>query len=210
MSALAIPLTNYINTNCSGIVNSDLISSAGNLLCSFSSAQIASVTSAMFTSAISTLSGISLICPNMASWYSLAKTNPNYGSALYTSISSLSELGSVISGITTADIQLVSADSINSITTNALKYMPAATINVLSSAQLAGLAIDQVSSLLNSPNYASFSSNITSSLQILVTGSSATATTPTTKTPTSSANFNYSFKHSFGLYSFILFIVILY
>ena len=91
----------------------------------------------------------------MASWYALAKTNPNYGSTLYTSISSLSELGSVISGITTADMQLVSADSINSVTTNGLKFMPAATINVLSSAQLAGLAIDQVSSLLNSPNYAS-------------------------------------------------------
>jgi hypothetical protein len=161
----------------------------------------------MFTSAISTLSGISLICPNMASWYALAKTNPNYGSTLYTSISSLSELGSVISGITTADMQLVSADSINSVTTNGLKFMPAATINVLSSAQLAGLAIDQVSSLLNSPNYASFSSNITNSLQTLVTGSSASTTT-ITATPTNSANSLYSFKNYFGLYSFILFIIL--
>ncbi len=199
MSALSTPLTSYITTNCSGSVTSDLMSSAGNLLCAFTTAQVANATSAMFTSAISTLSGISMSCPNMASWYSLAKTVSTYGSELYTSISSLSELGSVISGITTTDIALVSADGISSITTNALQYMPAATVNALSSTQLAGLAVDQVSALLNSPNYASFSSSITSSLLTAATG------VPTTSSAGSVfiKNLNLA-KLSFGLYAIIL------
>lgn len=38
--------------------------------------------------------------------------------------------------------------------------MPAATVNSLSQAQLQGLSSSQVSGIINSPNYASFSSNI--------------------------------------------------
>jgi len=111
----------------------------------------------------------------MASYYSLAKTNSNYGSTLYTSISSLSELGSVISGISTTDIQLVSADSMSSITTTALEYMPATTVNMLSPTQIAGLSNDQITSLMNSPNYASFSTSIVNTLQV-ATGQTVTLT----------------------------------
>jgi hypothetical protein len=148
------------------------LTSAANLLCSFNTAQITSVTSSAFSSSISVLAKISLNCPNIASWYALAKENPNYGSTLYTSISSLSELGSIISGISIADLQLVSVDSMSSITTTAFQYMPAATVNSLSVSQLTGLSIDQVTALLNSPNYASFSSSIKNYLVALASGSS--------------------------------------
>jgi hypothetical protein len=140
------------------------MTSSANLLCSLTNTQISSISSTIFTSSISTLSNINLVCPNMANWYSLAKTNPNYGTTLYTSISSLSELGSVISGISTTDIQLVSADSMSSITTTALQYMPSSTVNSLSATQISGLSNDQITSLMNSPNYASFSTSITSTL----------------------------------------------
>ena len=46
--------------------------------------------------------------------------------------------------------------------------MPAATVNALSTDQLAGLSVDSVSSLLSNPNAASFSSAITSSLKLAV------------------------------------------
>lgn len=75
-------------------------------------------------------------------------------------------------GISSTDIKLVSADSMSSITNTAWKYMPASTVNLLSVDQLSGLASAQVSALQNSPNYASFSSTITSGLSSLVsTGS---------------------------------------
>ena len=45
--------------------------------------------------------------------------------------------------------------------------MPAATVNTLSSDQLSGFSNDQLTSLMNSPNYSQFSSSITSSLSSL-------------------------------------------
>jgi len=198
LSGLSTPLTNYINTNCSGSVTSDLMTSSSHLLCAFSSAQVTNVTSAMFTASISTLSGISMACPNMANWYTLAKTVSTYATP-YSSLSVLSELGAVISGITTTDIALVSADGVSSITTSALQYMPAATVNTLSSTQLAGLAVDQVSALMNSPYYSSFSASLQASLQSSATG--------TTVTANSASSLVFS-KLSLGLYA--IFLVIFY
>ena len=154
----------YISTYLSGTVTSDFVTSAGNLLCAFSSTQVSSVSPTVFAASISSLSSINLACPNIASWYALAKTVSAYGSSLYTSSSSISELGSVMSGITTTDLASVSADQISSFSTLSLQYMPAATVNSMSTTQLAGLSNDQVTSLLNSPYYSSFSSAITSYL----------------------------------------------
>lgn len=48
---------------------------------------------------MSSLSIISSVCPNIESWYELAKTSETYGSKLYNSTSAISELGSVIGKI---------------------------------------------------------------------------------------------------------------
>jgi len=194
---LATPLTTYITTYLSGSVTSDFMTSAGNLLCSFSSSQISSVSTTVFASSISSLSKISLACPNIANWYALAKTVPAYGSSLYSSSSSISELGSVMSGITTTDLASVSADQISSFSTLSFQYMPAATVNSMSTTQLAGLAHDQVTSLLNSPYYSSFSSAITS---YLATASGGTATT----SGASQISLNYLAKLSIGFYFILL------
>lgn len=45
---------------------------------------------------ISSLSKISISCPNMATWYSYIKSNVNEYSTLTSSASALSELGTVI------------------------------------------------------------------------------------------------------------------
>ena len=75
--------------------------------------------------------------------------------------------------------------------------MPAATVNALSTDQLAGLSVDSVSSLLSNPNAASFSSVITSSLKTAVGLSISSVTmepdatnmtNPTTQTPPPKTN----------------------
>ena len=50
--------------------------------------------------------------------------------------------------------------SISSLTDSVWRIMPANTVNSLSQEQLAGLTNNQVNSILNSPNFASFSSEI--------------------------------------------------
>ncbi len=132
---MTTPLITYISTYLSGTVTSDFVTSAGNLLCAFSSTQVSSVSPTVFAASISSLSSINLACPNIASWYALAKTVSAYGSSLYTSSSSISELGSVMSGITTTDLASVSADAIHSFSTLSFKFMPAATVNSMSATQ---------------------------------------------------------------------------
>lgn len=141
------------------------MTSAANLLCCLTSDQITNLDNTVFTQSISTLSKISLTCPNIANWYSYAKTSSTYGSSLVTDNSMLTELGAILSGITPADIKLIPTDSISSISTVAWKYMPADTVNSLSADQIGELSNDQMTALLNSPNYDSFSDLITSSLQ---------------------------------------------
>ena len=175
LSGLYTPLNNYITNTLSGTITADFMTSAGNLLCSLSSTHVTGVSTTVFASSISSLSKISLGCPNIANWYTLAKTVSAYGSSLYSSSSSISELGSVMSGISTTDIALVSTDAISSFSTTAFQYMPAATVNLMSSSQLSALAIDQVSALLNSPYYSSFSSAVTSALAVAAGGSGTTS-----------------------------------
>lgn len=80
-----------------GVITSDFITSAANLLCSFSSTQINSISDSDFTSSVSALAKISISCPNMNLWYSKAKSSSTYGSTLYTDNSKLTELGSILS-----------------------------------------------------------------------------------------------------------------
>ena len=201
LSGLYTPLNNYITNTLSGTITADFMTSAGNLLCSLSSTHVTGVSTTVFASSISSLSKISLGCPNIANWYTLAKTVSAYGSSLYSSSSSISELGSVMSGISTTDIALVSTDAISSFSTNAFQYMPASTVNLMSSSQLSALAIDQVSALLNSPYYSSFSSAVTSALAV-ATGGTAAVTTAAS----AAAQISLSFlaKFSIGFYFILL------
>jgi len=149
------------------------------MLCAFSSTQVLGVSTTLFAASISSLSKISLACPNIASWYSVAKTVTAYGSSLYSSSSSITELGSVMSGITTTDMAYVSDDGISSFSTTAFQYMPAATVNSMSTTQLAGLAVDQVTALLNSPYYSSFSTAVTNALALAIGGTISSSTSKT-------------------------------
>ncbi len=81
------------------------------------------------------------------------------------STSSLTELGTIISGISTEDLLQVSASSISSISITAFTYMPATTVNALTSTQLAGLSLNQIVALQKSPYYSYFSDAIISAIQ---------------------------------------------
>ena len=196
MTALATPLTTYITTYLGGSITSDFMTSAGNLLCSLSSTQVSGVSTTIFAASISSLSKISLACPNIANWYALAKTVPAYGSSLFSSSSSISELGSVMSGITTTDMALVPTDGIVSFSTYAFQYMPATTVNSMSTAQLNLLSHVQIVSLLNSPYYSSFSTAVTNTL--------ASATGTTTTSGASQITLSHFSKISIGLYFILL------
>ena len=165
MTALRTPISNYI-TSVGNTISSDLLKAMGNLACSLTSTQVNSITSTVFEESVSILSKINLVCPNMASFYTKAKSS--YSSTI--SSSALIELGSIISGITESDLNQITAETISSITTLAWKYMPASTVNLLSSTQMSGLTNTQVSSLMNSPSYSSFSSTIQSSVTSLSNG----------------------------------------
>jgi len=169
-SALGAPLTVYINSASylNGVITSSFLSAAGNLLCTLNQNQISSISSSAFS--VSALSSISVSCPNIAYWYAYAKANVTAYSSLTSSASAISELGSVMAGVSTADIALISADNIGSITTSAWTNMPAATVNSLSATQLAGLSTDQVTALTNNPNAASFSASVTNALTSALTG----------------------------------------
>ena len=204
MTALATPLTAYITTYLSGSITSDFMTSAGNLLCSFSSTQISGISTTVFAASISSLSSINLACPNIANWYALAKTVPAYGSSLYSSSSSITELGSVMSGITTTDMASVTSDGINSFSTAAFQYMSAATVNSMSATQLAGLSVDQITSLLNSPYYFSFSTAVTNSLVSATTAATDGNANTATANTASQITLTYFAKFSIGLIFFIL------
>lgn len=81
------------------------------------------------------------------------------------STSSLTELGTIISGISMEDLLQVSASSISSISITAFTYMPATTVNALTSTQLAGLSLNQIVALQKSPYYSYFSDAIISAIQ---------------------------------------------
>lgn len=53
----------------------------------------------MNRSSVSVLAKININCTNMVYWYQLAKNSTQYGSSLYSSASSLAELGSIICNI---------------------------------------------------------------------------------------------------------------
>jgi len=160
LSNLATPVTNYITAAGS---YSDFLQSGGNLLCGLNTSQINAIPTNQFS--VTSLSKISVSCQNMAAWYAYATKNISSYSGAYASSSALTELGSVIAGISTADIALVSSDNIGSISSSAWTNMPAATVNAISSSALSGLPTEAVSALLSNPNAASFSSAITSSLK---------------------------------------------
>lgn len=134
---------------------------------------------------MSSLAKISLLCPNIATWYNYTKYSGQY-SSLTSSSSALTELGAIISGITTADMALVSSDMVSSISSNALQYMPADTINSMSSTQLSGLSATQVVALQSSPNYSSFSSSVKSGLTSMSTSGTISDSGTTTTTTTAS------------------------
>lgn len=116
-----------------------------------------------FEDSVAVLAKISLTCPNMADFYTKAK----YVFISTISASSLTELGSIITGITQTDFSQITSEYISSITPTAWKYMPVSIVNSLTTSQLSGLTNTQISSLLNSPNYSSYSSLIQSSITSL-------------------------------------------
>ncbi len=106
------------------------------------------------------LSKLSATCPNIVTWYSLAKKSSTYGATLFTSSSAVSELGSVMAGITVPDLAQLPADTISSLSASVWNLMAVATVNSLTSSQLKGLTTSQVASIMRSPNYSQFSTAV--------------------------------------------------
>jgi hypothetical protein len=71
--------------------------------------------------------------------------------------------------------------------------MPADTVNSLTTAQLNGLSMGQLSALTNSPYYASFSAAIKSGLISLTANIKATTTTTTTTSKSNGLKLNFNF-----------------
>jgi len=106
------------------------------------------------------LSKLSVTCPNIASWYSLAKKSSTYGSNLYTSSSAVSELGSIMAGISVSDLSQLPNNVMSSLTANVWNLMAVATVNSLTTGQLKGLTNTQVANIMRSPNYSQLSTAI--------------------------------------------------
>ena len=160
---------------------------------------------------MSALSRISSTCPNIETWYGLARNSSSYGQTLYSDASSISELGSImgsyfsikkiikfhihlilfnfiqIAGISVSDLSQVSADSISSLGNNVWAVMSPSTVNTLSTSQLEGLTSTQVNGILTSPNYASFSSTIQAYAQAASDPTKSTSSNVQTNTSESSA-----------------------
>jgi len=75
-------------------------------------------------------------------------------------------------GISSSELAQINGDDISSLESNVWTTMPVATVNTLSSDQLQGLSASQVSTMTNSPNYASFSGTIKASADSISAGGS--------------------------------------
>ncbi len=123
-----------------------------------------------FRSNIAAIANINTACPNIAYWYQLAKQTSTY-SNLVNSTGALTELGTILSGISAADLMQINSNSISFITATAFTFMPASTVNMLTNTQLAGLTLSQAVALQNSPYYTYFSNAIQSVIQSIINNS---------------------------------------
>ena len=113
-------------------------------------------------------------------WYQFAKQTNSY-SNLVNSSSALTELGAIISGISTSDLTQINSNSITYITNTALKFMPASTVNTLTNSQLSGLSLNQAVALQNSPYYSLFSNTIISAIQSIINNKQIVSSADSTK-----------------------------
>jgi hypothetical protein len=127
-----------------------------------------------FRSNIAAIANINTACPNIAYWYQLAKQTSTY-SNLVNSTGALTELGTILSGISAADLMQINSNSISFITATAFTFMPASTVNMLTNTQLAGLTLSQAVALQNSPYYTYFSNAIQSVIQSIINNSKLSA-----------------------------------
>jgi len=195
INAFQTPVNSYIQKYLNNNLTSKFLSSAGNLLCSIPTSYLSKtyLPESSFRLSLSTFAKINIQCPNVANWYSYARTTSIFSSkkrattpALTTS--QLSKMGALAAGISIADLQTLPRSYMSSISSLAFQNMPADTVNALSSDQISGLNAAQVSALQNSPYAASFSAAIKSSLTAL---SKNLAVTATTKSAASMLAFNF-------------------
>jgi len=195
INALQTPVTNYIQKYLSSNLTSKFLSSASNLLCSVPTSYLSktSLTESNFKLSLSTFAKINIPCPNIADWYTYARSTSLFGSkkrattpALTTS--QLSQMGALVAGISIADLQTLPKSYMSSIVSLAFQNMPADTVNALSADQLSGLNAAQVSALQNSPYSSSFSAAIKSGLAALAQN---LVVKSTTKSAASLLQFNF-------------------
>lgn len=158
-NGLSKAVDSFVDRN-GGILTLSHISALNNLACCLKPAIIDKLTSPEIEYTALMLSKISSMCPNIESWYNAAKNCTAYGSNLYQSAAKISELGSIMAGISVNDLALIDQDLISAFGSNVWDIMSVSTVNSLNSTQLVGLTLSQVRDIMNSPNYEKFSKEI--------------------------------------------------
>ncbi|CAF0778895.1 unnamed protein product [Brachionus calyciflorus] len=154
-----------------GTIDTDKLSVMGNLACGLSQTQINLINDTEFGNNIKAMSLINMAnCPSIGMLYTkaiksfgLSKAKRQVRQVSTTTIDSsvLSEIGSVVAGMSSTDFQNLDSRSIQTISSSTWSMMPASLINSMTRTQISSLSNDQLTSILNNPNAGSYSSTIT-------------------------------------------------
>lgn len=142
-------------------ISSSQFAVMGNLVCGLTQSDLDGISKEDFKANIKSLSLLNdANCNALGILYSkaiVAMGNTGVDSVL------ISEIGSVISGISSTDAKALDTRSIQALSENALKIMPATVVNSLSRTQIRAFSGDQLNALMGNPNSASFT-DVTKSL----------------------------------------------
>ena len=186
-------VTTWTNTQLTSLVTaiksngnslSSVLSQMKNLACGIASSDWSTIPTTTVSSAQSTLVTIdNADCPAIPNMFSILRST-TLDSA------SLTDLGVISGGFNSTDLS-ANAISTDLISFTTLTYTSASAVNSMTSAFLNALTTTQIAELTNSPNYASFSDAIKTSLSSLSSGTTSLSTS-TTSTGTSSTSGNDS------------------
>lgn len=200
-----------------GTIDTDKLSVMGNLVCGLSQANIDSITDTIFKENIKAMSLINMAnCPSIGMLYTkaikslgLSKAKRQVRQVSTTTIDSsvLSEIGSVVAGMSSTDFQNLDSRSIQTISSSTWSMMPASLINSMTRTQISSLSNDQLNAVLNNPNAGSYSSTITQLMTSAAQNIDVTRSdvAPENIVKSSSANFKFN---SLILFSMVLCVLI--
>lgn len=171
----------------------------GNLVCGLQQSDLNSILDADFKANIKSLSLLNdADCSSLGILYTKAKQamgNSTVDSLL------VSEIGSVIAGISATDAATLDSRSIQAMSNNALLIVPATVVNSLSRTQIRAFSSEQLNSLMYNNNYDSFSADTKTLLTSAANNIDVTRSDVVTGTVTTA---NGNTNKPFGLILFCL------